>query len=102
MLGAEWMATPLSPETLVYGFSMAGDPRVSPDGKQVVHALSRANQETKKDTSQLWLCDIDGDNRRRLTWSGERNGGARWSPDGSRIAFVSDRIKKSGIFLLDA
>src|SRR5262249_18309001 len=30
----------------------------------------------------------------------ERNGGARWSPDGSRLAFVSDRTEKSGIFVM--
>lgn len=96
------MATPLSPETFVYGFSIAGDPRISPDGTRIVYTLSRANQEKKKDTGNLWLCDIDGGNARQLTWSGERNGGARWSPDGTRIAFVSDRVKKSGIFLLDA
>src|SRR5699024_7686984 len=37
---------------------------------------------------------------RQLTQTGERNSGARWSPDGYQIAFVSDRVKKSGIFVM--
>jgi dipeptidyl aminopeptidase/acylaminoacyl peptidase len=94
------MGRPLDPETLVYGFSLASDPQVAPDGDRVVFALTSTDRATKKATSHLWLRDLDGANPRRLTWSGERNGGARWSPDGRRIAFVSDRVKKSGLFVL--
>ncbi len=101
------MARPLSPETLVYGFSTAGDPQVSPDGTRVLYTLARVDRESKKPDSQLWVRDIDGGNPRRLTQAGERNGGGRWSPDGGRIAFVSNRVaggnlqsKRSGLFVL--
>lgn len=96
------MTRPLDPETLVYGFTSAGDPQVSPDGTAVLYTVSTADRETGKVGSQLWLCAIDGSGARRLTWSGERNSGGRWSPDGSQIAFVSDRIKKAGIFDMPA
>lgn len=91
---------PLTPETLVYGFSLAGDPQLSPDGRQIAYTLTAADRESKQATSHLWCCDRDGGHRRRLTWSGARNGGARWSPDGRQIAFVSDRVTASGLFLL--
>jgi Tol biopolymer transport system component len=87
------MTSPLSPETLVYGFSLAGDPRVSPDGTRVLYTLSKVDPETKKGKSALWLCAIEGSNARQLTQTGEQNSGGRWSPDGSQIAFVSDRVK---------
>jgi dipeptidyl aminopeptidase/acylaminoacyl peptidase len=96
------MTSPLSPAKLVYGFSLAGDPRVSPDGTRVLYTLSQVDPETNKAKSQLWLCGIDGSNARQLTQSGTRNSGGRWSPDGSQIAFVSDRVEKSGIFVLAA
>src|ERR1041385_3255133 len=83
----------LTPDALVYDTVAAGDPQVSPDGTRIVYALGRADRENDRGTSQIWLSAIDGSNPRRLTWSGERNREARWSPDGQWIAFVSDRLK---------
>jgi dipeptidyl aminopeptidase/acylaminoacyl peptidase len=91
----------LTPDALVYDLVSAGDPQVSPDGRRVVYSVGRADREHDRGTSQLWLSDIDGANPRRLTWTGDRNREARWSPDGRSIAFVSDRLKgSSGLFIL--
>ncbi|MEO9254615.1 MAG: hypothetical protein ABI305_03685, partial [Tepidiformaceae bacterium] len=94
------MTTPLSPTTLVYGFTPAADPDVSPDGTRIAYTLGATNRETHKGSSQVWLCDIDGANKRRLTWSGERNRFARWSPSGEQLAFISDRVSKNGLFVM--
>src|SRR5437660_562811 len=90
------MGAPLSPETLVYGLTSAGDPQVSPDGTAIIYTLSSTDRDTKKASSQVWRCAIDGGRATRLTWTGERNRGERrqlttepvdyyfpqWSPDG--------------------
>lgn len=96
------MPRPLTPETLVYDLVAAVEPRVSPDGTRILSARSAADRATAKSGSELWLRDIDGGNARRLTWTGGKNGGARWSPDGAGIAFVSDRVGsgQSGLFVL--
>jgi dipeptidyl aminopeptidase/acylaminoacyl peptidase len=94
------MGRPLTPELLVYRWKRPGDPQVSPDGRQIVSTLAEVDPSTKKTTSHLWLCGIDGSEPRRLTWNGRHNSGARWSPDSRSIAFVSDRVEKSGIFVL--
>ncbi|GAB4323795.1 MAG: S9 family peptidase [Dehalococcoidia bacterium] len=94
------MAQPLSPETLVYGFTMAADPQVSPDGGRIVYSLASVDGETKQGRSDIWLCGIDGANARQLTHGGRQNGGARWSPNGTQVAFVSDRVETSGLFVL--
>jgi dipeptidyl aminopeptidase/acylaminoacyl peptidase len=91
---------PLTPEVLIYGFTTAGDPQVSPDGTQVAHVVSKTDAETKKSSSQIWLAGIDGSNARQVTSTGQRNGSPRWSPDGHTLAFVSDRVEKAGLFLL--
>ncbi|MGZ6392187.1 MAG: TolB family protein [Ktedonobacterales bacterium] len=96
------MPQALTPETLIYGFTLAGDPHISPDGTRILYSLSQTNRDTKKPTSNLWLCAVDGSNPRQLTYGTGRNGSGRWSPDGAQIAFVSDRVKKSGIFVLPA
>ncbi len=85
------MRPPLTPAILVYGLKTIGDPQLSPDARHVLYALAEADPATKRQTSQLWRCDSDGANPRRLTWTGERNSGGRWSPDGTAIAFVADR-----------
>src|SRR5439155_16629513 len=43
---------------------------------------------------------VDGSHPRQLTSTGRRNRGGVWSPDGSSVAFVSDRVDGNGIFIL--
>lgn len=93
---------PFTPETLVYGFTVAADPRISPDGTRILYTQSVMDRESKEPRSHLWTCAIDGSNSTRLTWSGTSNTGGRWSPDGSAIAFISDRGEKHGIFVIPA
>lgn len=100
------MSKPLSPHALVYGLNSAGEPQVAPDGSRVIYTLFSADEESLQTSSQLWICGIDGGAThpapRRLTWTGAHNSGGRWSPDGRCIAFISDRVPKSGIFVLPA
>jgi len=81
----------LTPDALVYETVSAAEPQVSPDGTRIVYGLARADRDLDRGTSQIWLCDRDGGGARQLTFAGDRNREARWSPDGSWIAFVSDR-----------
>jgi dipeptidyl aminopeptidase/acylaminoacyl peptidase len=92
---------PLTPETLIYDIATAAEPQISPDGRRIVYALGQAVRGKKQPSSQLWMCNLDGSNARRLTWIGDRNAMPRWSPDGQRLAFVSDRVKQRGLFVLD-
>jgi dipeptidyl aminopeptidase/acylaminoacyl peptidase len=94
------MPTPLSPETLVYGLRTAADPQLSPDGERIAYTFVTIEREKREITSHVWLCDRNGADGRALTSTGKRNGGARWSPDGQQLAFVSDRVEQSGIFVL--
>ncbi len=83
----------LTPDALVYETIAAGEPQVSPDGTRVVYTLSRANRDLDRSTTQVYVSAIDGADVRQLTRAGQRNREPRWSPDGARIAFVSDRVE---------
>ena len=85
----------LTPDALVYETVSAGDPQISPDATRVVYSLCRASKDLDRGSSQVWLSNVDGSDPRRLIFAGDRNREARWSPDGRRIAFVSDRLEAS-------
>lgn len=70
---------------------LISSPMISPDGKRIVYVLSRADLERSVYDTDLWLIGVDGSNDTRLTRSLSTNNHPRWSPDGTRIAFLSDR-----------
>ncbi|MFN0093807.1 MAG: S9 family peptidase [Dehalococcoidia bacterium] len=94
------MSVPLSPHDLVYGLKMAGEPAISPDGARVVYTLTSASPETGKSTTHLWEVPASGGDPRQLTSAGTANTWPRWSPSGDALAFVSDRVERSGLFIL--
>jgi dipeptidyl aminopeptidase/acylaminoacyl peptidase len=90
---ASWSA-----DSLVYDLTPASDPQISPDGEWIVYVQPRVERgEVAKSTSDLFLVRRDGSDSRRLTYGGKRNSQGRWSPDGSTIAFVSDRDGEDGV-----
>ncbi len=94
--------TPLSIDEIV-SLALPADARISPDGQQVVYALVDTAKDGAVRHGHLWLAAVNGDEPPREITSGPRlDSTPRWSPDGTQIAFVSDRTKEgeSGIYLL--
>ena len=61
------------------------DPRISPDGSTIVYTRGWVNAVDDRWDSELWIMDADGSRHRFLT----KGSGARWSPDGTRIAYLA-------------
>jgi dipeptidyl aminopeptidase/acylaminoacyl peptidase len=62
------------------------NPQISPDGRQIVYGRGWVNQLEDKWESALWIVDADGSHNRFLV----KGGSAKWSPDGTRIAYLAD------------
>ena len=79
------------------------DPQLSPSGKQVVYQVTEildASKNSKK--TQLWLSQVGASqSSRQITQSAKSDTHPRWSPDGSKILFESNRDGSSQLYVLD-
>ena len=66
-------------------FEQVEDPRISPDGSQVVYARRWVDQQNDRWRSALWIMDAHGSRHRFLV----NGSNARWSPSGDRILFLA-------------
>lgn len=73
----------------LFDLSWVADPRISPDGSQVVYV--RTGFDIMKDGTRtsLWIVNADGSGHEPLTSPAFRAGSPRFSPDGKRLAYVS-------------
>jgi len=75
----------------LYRFQLIPDCRISPDGRHVVYSVRRVDRETEKTFSNLWVVSTDAGRPRQFTYGDQKDERPRWSPDGSEIAFLSNR-----------
>ena len=66
-------------------------PEISPDGRQVIFSRGFIDKINDQSQSNLWIVDTEGERVRELTHGNWRDSSPVWSPDGKRIAFLSDR-----------
>ena len=75
-----------------FSFEFASDPRVSPDGSQVVYVVSRVDRAANRRVPQIWITNTDGTTAPKIlvdeSWS---PGSPRWLPDGKSVSFISSR-----------
>jgi dipeptidyl aminopeptidase/acylaminoacyl peptidase len=85
----------------IYKLERVGDPQVSPDGKHVIYVVTKVDLPANKSSSNLWLASADGKTRRQLTTTPKSDRHPRWSPDGKRILFQSNRSGSLQLWLID-
>ena len=76
-------------------------PRLSPDGKWVAYAATEIDLAGGTRNTDLWLVPATGGESRRLTTHPRSDSSPRWSPDGKRLAFVSNRDGAPQVYLLN-
>ena len=82
----------LTPED-VLDFKNVEDAQISPDGSQVAFVVGDSfKADSKWPRSTIWLIATTGGEPRQLTSGPRTDSLPRWSPDGSRLAFLSDRL----------
>ncbi len=92
---------PMTVEDL-FAFKRVADPQVSPDGKTVAYSVTTVDLAANKSSSSLWLASTEKGERHQLTnVPGKKDRHPRWSPDGKKILFESNRSGESQLWVID-
>ena len=73
----------------VFQLEYADDVQISPDGSRIVYVRVSHDIMTDRTRRNLWIINADGTNNRPLRSEARNFSQPRWSPDGTRLAYVS-------------
>ena len=83
----------------IFNLEYVSEVQVSPNGKYVAYV--RRSNDIMSDSSRanVWLASVDGKSHRPLLSSKKSYYSIRWSPDGSRLAYLSNEEGKPQLYV---
>jgi dipeptidyl aminopeptidase/acylaminoacyl peptidase len=85
----------------LFRFKRVSDPQLSPDGKTVAYVLATVDLDKNSSSSALWLAPTEKGEPRQFTGTTKKDKHPRWSPDGKKILFVSNRGGEDQLWVID-
>jgi Tol biopolymer transport system component len=80
----------------------ASSPEWSPDSSRIAFTSLRHGQNADESWNrEIYVMDPDGENETRLTEHPAKDASPAWAPDGTSIAFSSDRAGNDDIYVMD-
>ncbi len=75
----------------IYSFQLISEPRFSPDDKSVAYVVTTIDEKSDGYHSSIYVVDLETGSSKRLTTANSTDSSIKWSQDGSKLAFISNR-----------
>ena len=87
----------------LFRMQWVSDVRSAPDGRTLAFTVTHLDEEADDYRSAIWIVPADASTPpKRFTSGGGKDSAPRWSPDGTRLAFLSDRDGgKAQVYVMD-
>lgn len=68
-------------------------PQISPDGKKILFTHTKLNKKKDSYNSSINIISSNGKTLKQFTYGDSNDNTSKWSPDGKKVIFISDRYK---------
>jgi Tol biopolymer transport system component len=89
----------MTPEKII-GMKRIYGVQLSPDSRKVAYVLRSLDEEKHRFTTDIYVADIKTGKSIQMTHHPKNDSSPRWSPDGSKIGFFSNREKRNQIWII--
>ncbi|MEM9501395.1 MAG: S9 family peptidase [Pseudomonadota bacterium] len=83
----------------VFELEWADEPQISPDGEQAIYVRRSNDIMSDRTVSRIWIVDRDGGGHEPLLAENGSYRSPRWSPDGTRIAYMKSLSGRTGLYV---
>ena len=91
----------MTPEVL-HSFGRIGDVQVSPNNEKLLYHVTFVDIEENKTNTEIFKMNVDGSEKKQLTFTNDHEGSTQWIDGGNKIAFLSNHEGARQLWVMNA